>query len=332
MVSNGPGDGDSVSQKAPSGIKLKLKVGGARLLAAAAAAPAPAPAATRAPAPVAAKPPVPSKLPEEPAKSKRGRKRKVIEDEEEEEEDVVDLTKPQPRPSEEATAAGPTAAGPAAAAPTAAAPAAAAKGKGREKRSSKAKAKEGGAPPAPRARRAQPTVALGEEEEADDPDALEEYEDDEEEYDVLGKVPRCRRVRGANGQQEMVEVDNNYSFLQLKPDHENRPFWVTPDGRIFLETFSSIYKQAYDFLIAIAEPVCRPESVHEYQLTPHSLYAAVSVGLETEKIISVLNRLSKVQLSEDLKDFIRKSTQNYGKVRPVENNITLIPYCNKIIK
>ncbi|PNH08145.1 DNA repair helicase XPB2 [Tetrabaena socialis] len=46
---------------------------------------------------------------------------------------------------------------------------------------------------------------------------------------------------------------------------------------------------AYDFLIAIAEPVCRPEAMHEYQLTPHSLYAAVSVGLETETIINVLN-------------------------------------------
>jgi DNA excision repair protein ERCC-3 len=29
-------------------------------------------------------------------------------------------------------------------------------------------------------------------------------------------------------------------------------------------------------------------------LTPHSLYAAVSVGLETTTILSVLNRLSKV--------------------------------------
>lgn len=68
---------------------------------------------------------------------------------------------------------------------------------------------------------------------------------------------------------------------------------MCPDGRIFLESFSRVYKQAYDFLIAIAEPVCRPKSVHEYMLTPHSLYAAVSVGLETETIISVLDRLSK---------------------------------------
>lgn len=73
-----------------------------------------------------------------------------------------------------------------------------------------------------------------------------------------------------------------------------RPLWVCPDGRIFLETYSPVYKQAYDFLIAVAEPVCRPESVHEYVMTPHSLYAAVSVGLETDTIVSVLNRLSKV--------------------------------------
>lgn len=53
------------------------------------------------------------------------------------------------------------------------------------------------------------------------------------------------------------------------PDHGPRlapawplrcsPLWVCPDARIFLETFSPVYKQAYDFLIAIAEPVSRPE-------------------------------------------------------------------------
>lgn len=96
---------------------------------------------------------------------------------------------------------------------------------------------------------------------------------------------------------------------------EVRPLWVCPDGRIYLETFSPIYKQAYDFLIAIAEPQSRPEFVHEYMLTPHSLYAAVSVGIETEAIIKILEKLSKIHLSEDIKSFIRKSTENYGKVK-----------------
>ncbi|KAI3453739.1 hypothetical protein Pfo_010402 [Paulownia fortunei] len=109
----------------------------------------------------------------------------------------------------------------------------------------------------------------------------------------------------------------DFSKLELKPDHANRPLWACADGRIFLETFSPLYKQAYDFLIAIAEPVCRPESMHEYNLTPHSLYAAVSVGLETETIISVLNKLSKTKLPKAMIDFIHSSTANYGKVKLV---------------
>ncbi|MED6119764.1 General transcription and DNA repair factor IIH helicase subunit xpb1 [Stylosanthes scabra] len=109
----------------------------------------------------------------------------------------------------------------------------------------------------------------------------------------------------------------DFSKLELKPDHPNRPLWACGNGRIFLETFSPLYKQAYDFLIAIAEPVCRPESMHEYNLTPHSLYAAVSVGLETETIISVLNKLSKTKLPKEMINFIHDSTANYGKVKLV---------------
>jgi DNA excision repair protein ERCC-3 len=63
--------------------------------------------------------------------------------------------------------------------------------------------------------------------------------------------------------------------------------------------------------------LCRPESMHEYNLTPHSLYAAVSVGLETETIITVLDRLSKTKLPKEIVDFIRDSTLNYGKVKLV---------------
>jgi DNA excision repair protein ERCC-3 len=58
--------------------------------------------------------------------------------------------------------------------------------------------------------------------------------------------------------------------------------------------FAAVCLQAYDFLIAIAEPVCRPESIHEYVLTPQSLYAAVSVGLDRDTILGVLDKLSKV--------------------------------------
>ncbi|KAJ2943756.1 hypothetical protein O0L34_g16884 [Tuta absoluta] len=47
------------------------------------------------------------------------------------------------------------------------------------------------------------------------------------------------------------------SQMALKPDNASRPLWVAPNGHIFLEAFSPVYKHAHDFLIAIAEPVCR---------------------------------------------------------------------------
>jgi DNA excision repair protein ERCC-3 len=105
--------------------------------------------------------------------------------------------------------------------------------------------------------------------------------------------------------------------MELKSDHENRPLWVTPDGHIFLESFSSVYKHAHDFLIAIAEPVCRPEYIHEYKLSAYSLYAAVSVGLQTKDIIEYLQRLSKTTIPNDILEFIRLCTLSYAKVKLV---------------
>ena len=66
-----------------------------------------------------------------------------------------------------------------------------------------------------------------------------------------------------------------------------------------------MYKHAHDFLIAISEPVCRPEHVHEYKLTAYSLYAAVSVGLQTNDIIEYLERLSKTSVPKEVIQFIR---------------------------
>jgi DNA excision repair protein ERCC-3 len=104
----------------------------------------------------------------------------------------------------------------------------------------------------------------------------------------------------------------------LKSDHAFRPLYISPANRtIILEAFHSLAPQAQDFLVAIAEPVSRPSHIHEYKLTSHSLYAAVSVGLETDDIIEVLNRLSKVPVPAEIVDFIRERTNSYGKVKLV---------------
>ncbi|KAJ3063385.1 hypothetical protein HDU98_000812 [Podochytrium sp. JEL0797] len=103
----------------------------------------------------------------------------------------------------------------------------------------------------------------------------------------------------------------------LKPDHQFRPIVCGDNGHLYLEAFSPIADQAVDFLVAVAEPVSRPKLIHEYAMTEYSLYAAVSVGIQTDSIINVLNKLCKTELPPKLIDFIRLHTKSYGKVQLV---------------
>ncbi|KAJ5995634.1 Helicase C-terminal [Penicillium waksmanii] len=108
------------------------------------------------------------------------------------------------------------------------------------------------------------------------------------------------------------------SALPLKRDHYNRPLWIEPvKGTITLESFSPLAPQAQDFLTTIAEPLSRPTHLHEYRLTGHSLYAAVSVGLKPQDIVAFLDRLSKTPLPETIRTFIIEFTKSYGKIKMV---------------
>ncbi|KAG6854396.1 hypothetical protein C0991_007387 [Blastosporella zonata] len=92
-----------------------------------------------------------------------------------------------------------------------------------------------------------------------------------------------------------IFMDQDFSWLHLKPDHASRPLWISPeDGHIILEAFSPIAEQAQDFLTAISEPV--------------------SSGM---KYSSVLDTGNKVPVPESITSFIRERTLSYGKVKLV---------------
>lgn len=55
----------------------------------------------------------------------------------------------------------------------------------------------------------------------------------------------------------------------------------------------------------------------QYKLTAYSLYAAVSVGLQTHDIIEYLKRLSKTSIPDGIIEFIKLCTLSYGKVKLV---------------
>lgn len=149
-----------------------------------------------------------------------------------------------------------------------------------------------------------------------------EEEEDEDEFVGTDSQEAIPAAAGKQVDESSTKVDEygakDYrGQMQLKNDHNSRPLWVAPDGHIFLEAFSPVYKYAQDFLVAIAEPVCRPNHVHEYKLTAYSLYAAVSVGLQTSDIVEYLQKLSKTSVPEGIVQFIKLCTVSYGKVKLV---------------
>lgn len=145
---------------------------------------------------------------------------------------------------------------------------------------------------------------------------------DEDEDLELDGVPKASTENVEEDGDQKTSKDQYGAFdyrphIKLKDDHTSRPLWIAANGHIFLESFSPVYKHAKDFLITIAEPVCRPEHIHEYKLTAYSLYAAVSVGLQTHDIIEYLTRLCKTSLPPGICEFIQNCTLSYGKVKLV---------------
>ncbi|XP_068670729.1 general transcription and DNA repair factor IIH helicase/translocase subunit XPB-like isoform X2 [Montipora foliosa] len=149
----------------------------------------------------------------------------------------------------------------------------------------------------------------------EDDDELYAEEESAEDVEIAPKSSAAA-VKDEANEDEFGGKDYR-KLINLKGDHASRPLWVAPDGHIFLESFSPVYKHAHDFLIAISEPVCRPEHIHEYRLTAYSLYAAVSVGLQTSDIIEYLRRLSKTTIPDGIIQFIKICTLSYGKVKLV---------------
>ena len=141
-----------------------------------------------------------------------------------------------------------------------------------------------------------------------------------EEKELL--IPKWARVVGLEDDDDNQDSNRNQiiasdASLKLKNDHSTRQLWVTSDAIVILEVFHQNSSTAQDFLASIAEPITRPTHIHEYKITPYSLYAAVSVGMETEDIIEVLESLCKTVLPEKLLKFIRNCTTSYGKIKLV---------------
>eukprot|EP00915_Cephaloidophora_sp_WS-2016_P005708 GHVH01007569.1.p1 GENE.GHVH01007569.1~~GHVH01007569.1.p1 ORF type:complete len:771 (+),score=91.04 GHVH01007569.1:58-2370(+) len=108
--------------------------------------------------------------------------------------------------------------------------------------------------------------------------------------------------------------------IEMKADHGNRPVTLLPTCYIMLETFRDISKPCMDFITAIAEPISRPEFVHEFQITVFSLYGAISVGLSVYDILMTLDKFSKNVIDQSIIKTICQTAKCFGKVKLVLKN------------
>lgn len=156
-------------------------------------------------------------------------------------------------------------------------------------------------------------------------DAEEVCEDQEETSRKKTAISRKKRKRAASEIQSGVELETmeepeenqneyvDFSNLKLKEDHQKRSVWVLGDGRIFMETFAPNYREVYDFLISIAHPLARTRLMHQYKINHGSLYAATSLGFETDYILKQLDRFSKVDLPTTVINYVTTYTERFGK-------------------
>lgn len=129
---------------------------------------------------------------------------------------------------------------------------------------------------------------------------------------------KAANAQAGDAATRLFKSNRDFSKEVLKPNHHLRPLWIDPqNGKVVLETFAPSFKAAQNFLINIAEPQSRTTNMHEYTISPHSLFAAVSVGLTEQDIIRDLELFSKTKVPQNIIDFVHEMTQSFGKVRLV---------------
>lgn len=117
--------------------------------------------------------------------------------------------------------------------------------------------------------------------------------------------------------QENAPLVDYSNEMKLKIDHHLRPATVLPTGYIYLDMNSPFSKPASDFLVTVAEPVSRPENIHEFQITVFSLYAAIGIGMTIEDIIVNLSKFSKNEIPPNLENLLRVHGNAFGRVKLV---------------
>ena len=149
---------------------------------------------------------------------------------------------------------------------------------------------------------------------------LSDYDNEEERREL--RIEMNRRVR-----QKRVFKSLSYDLSkgELKDNHNEFPLYVgnlvqdyfKEEAKrsqnssayefiveLYLETFNPKFKEGYEFVVLIAEPRSRQEFIQSFKINQASLYASVTLGYDSDKIIELLNQFNKFkEIPAEIKRF-----------------------------
>ncbi len=95
----------------------------------------------------------------------------------------------------------------------------------------------------------------------------------------------------------------------------SNPVIVQGDKTVLVEVNNDLYEEVRDEVSRFAELEKSPEYMHTYRISPLSLWNAASGGMNAEEIVGVLEKYSKFELPQNVRQDIFDQVNRYGKLK-----------------
>ena len=97
-------------------------------------------------------------------------------------------------------------------------------------------------------------------------------------------------------------------------ENSDRPLMVQSDRTMLLDVHSPYFDQCRNDIINFSSLIKSPEHIHTYELTPLSIWNAISMGKDEDYIIKSLKKWSKYDIDERVLFFISDISSRYGLI------------------
>ncbi len=104
----------------------------------------------------------------------------------------------------------------------------------------------------------------------------------------------------------------------------SEPLIVQSDNTLLLEVDNPAFEDARDSISPFAELEKSPEHMHEYRVTPLSLWNAASAGLKSDAIVGTIKKYSRYAIPENVIVTIKEQMSRYGSLKLVRDGDRLI--------